>query len=80
MIARSDLSGDVWLRHDKIRARIGRQGGCWDIIASKNDALWYLECKGPRDGINGNQIAWWVAAEEVDPAVGFAIVQWRMRA
>ena len=80
LVERVNLPANIQQRHDRIRARMGRQGGCWDVIAWKDDAVWYLESKGPRDGLTRNQVAWWVAAAEVDPAIGFALVEWRMRA
>jgi hypothetical protein len=73
------LPADIARRHQRIRERMGRRGGCWDVLAWKDDAMWYLEAKGPGDGLHHNQFAWWVAASDVDPSIGLAVVDWRMR-
>jgi hypothetical protein len=83
LVNETDLPPNVSERHKRIReellARFGLRGGCWDVIAWKGDALWYLETKGPKDGLSRNQIAWWATGAALDPAIRFAVVVWRPR-
>jgi hypothetical protein len=78
-----ELPSGIRLRHDRIRERsrevTGQRAGCWDVIAWKDEVLWYLEAKGPGDGLNKNQVAWWIAACELEPTIQFALVEWRPR-
>jgi hypothetical protein len=74
------LPGQVKPRHTRIkeavRARTGKAGGCWDVVAWRADELAYIECKGPGDAIKPGQRAWRVAGESVDPGVEWILLEW----
>lgn len=67
---------------ESLRAKTGKSGGCWDVLAWKNDKMLFLELKrSKKDRVQPSQMLW------LETALGsglssrdFALVEWEIRA
>lgn len=61
----------------RVRERLDRRGGAWDVLAWRRGRLAFVESKGPGDRIIKNQRDWLAAAvEEGTDPTAFGIVEW----
>jgi hypothetical protein len=74
----------VWVqeRFDAILTLNGKRGGCWDVLAWKNNQIVFVESKRKRkDRIHPNQRRWLAAALKAGiDADCFSICEWDLRA
>lgn len=65
---------------DAVRAKMGRSGGCWDVVVWRGDELLFLELKRmQRDRLQESQIQW--LDESLKMALktkDFGIIEWGM--
>ncbi|MEK7107193.1 MAG: hypothetical protein AAB899_03330 [Patescibacteria group bacterium] len=63
---------------DSIRAKTGRSGGCWDVLAWKGNTTLFVELKRrKKDNVQTTQIEWLTAAIELGLTTNnFVLVEW----
>jgi hypothetical protein len=68
--------------YQRILARNGKRGGCWDVMAWNSEGVTFVECKQKdEDHISAKQIKWLESALNVGiPLERFAICEWELTA